>query len=131
IQREVTVGPESGSVVPIYSGLKPGERVVTVGSFLLSAESLKLNPGQSTSSDQRSAGLPQSDHRIGAQDAGPRGQGEPEIQTAKILLTKDGYKPSSITVRKNILVRLTFLRQVEVTCGTEISIPEYSIKREL
>ena len=138
IQREVTAGPESGSLVPIYSGLKPGERVVTVGSFLLSAESLKLNPGQSTpvgtpSSEQHSSGLPQSDHRDGAQtqDALPRGQGEPEIQAAKILLTKDGYKPASITVRKNILVRLTFLRQVEVTCGTEVSIPEYNIKREL
>jgi RND family efflux transporter MFP subunit len=132
IQREVTAGPESGSLVPIYSGLKPGERVVTVGSFLLSAESLKLNPGQSTSPEQRSSGS-QSDYRDGAQmqDAVRRGPGEPEIQTAKILLTKDGYKPASITVRKNILVRLTFLRQVEVTCGTEVSIPEYNIKREL
>src|SRR5438105_7878395 len=46
IQREVTVGPEANGLVPIYSGVSPGERVVTDGSFLLRAESLKLNPTQ-------------------------------------------------------------------------------------
>jgi len=36
--------------VPIYASLNAGERVVTEGSFLLRAESLKLNPGQLTAS---------------------------------------------------------------------------------
>lgn len=47
VQRDVTVGPESNGLVPIYSGVSAGERVVTEGSFLLRAESLKRNPAQS------------------------------------------------------------------------------------
>ncbi len=52
-QREVSAGSESNGVVPIYAGLNAGERVVTEGSFLLRAESLKLNPGQLTASATR------------------------------------------------------------------------------
>src|SRR5262249_3052008 len=46
IQREATVGPESGGRIPVYSGLTAGERVATDGSFLLRAESLKQKPDQ-------------------------------------------------------------------------------------
>jgi|SRR5215472_204690 len=46
-QRQVTAGPESNGLVPIYSGVSAGERVVTSGSFLLRAESLKQMPDQS------------------------------------------------------------------------------------
>ncbi|HEV8487661.1 MAG TPA: efflux RND transporter periplasmic adaptor subunit [Blastocatellia bacterium] len=130
IQREVTAGPETNDLVPIYSGLKDGERVVTVGSFLLSAESLKLNPTQSTGTNTQPSTQPRSGV-VPAQETSPRGPGEPAIQTARVVLSKDGYKPASITVRRDILVRLTFVRQIEETCGTEISIPEYNIKREL
>src|SRR5262249_47840307 len=54
-QREVSAGPESNGVVPIYAGLNAGERVVTEGSFLLRAESLKLNPAQLTAPPAQSA----------------------------------------------------------------------------
>jgi len=117
---------ETSGLVPIYTGLKAGERVVTVGSFLLSAESLKLNPSQGTRVDRPSIGqpAPEVSHPV-------REPAEPAAQNVKVMLTKDGYRPASITVRKNILVRLTLVRQVEVTCGTEIAIPEYNIKRDL
>ena len=46
VQRRVTVGPENNGVVPIYSGVGLGDRVVTDGSFLLRAESLKQKPQQ-------------------------------------------------------------------------------------
>jgi cobalt-zinc-cadmium efflux system membrane fusion protein len=46
VQREVVTGSEANGLVPIYSGVKAGERVVTEGSFLLRAESLKINPAQ-------------------------------------------------------------------------------------
>ena len=138
IQRDVMAGPETNGLVPIYSGVNAGERVVTVGSFLLSAESLKLNPAQSTPPGTRPSGQPASGlaephqrNTTPQQQAASREQNEPAIQAAKVSLTKDGYAPASVTVRRGIPVRLTFLRQVEVTCGTEISIPEYNIKREL
>jgi membrane fusion protein, heavy metal efflux system len=46
IQREVTLGPETNGLVAVYSGMSAGDRVVTEGSFLLRAESLKRNPAQ-------------------------------------------------------------------------------------
>jgi cobalt-zinc-cadmium efflux system membrane fusion protein len=46
VQRQVSAGPEVNGLVPIYSGVRAGERVVTEGSFLLRAESLKINPTQ-------------------------------------------------------------------------------------
>ena len=131
IQRDVTVGPETNGLVPIHHGLKAGERVVTVGSFLLSAESLKLNPTQSTAVSTSPTPRPAAGSAQPDQQSSTREQSDPAVQTAKVLLTRDGYKPASITIRKDILLRLTFVRQVEETCGTEISIPEYNIKRAL
>jgi RND family efflux transporter MFP subunit len=46
VQREVTIGPEANGQVPVYGGIAVGEQVATEGSFLLRAESLKLNPAQ-------------------------------------------------------------------------------------
>jgi multidrug efflux pump subunit AcrA (membrane-fusion protein) len=53
VQREVTVGPEFGGRVPVYKGISVGERVVTDGSFLLRAESLKQKPDQQDTSRAR------------------------------------------------------------------------------
>jgi cobalt-zinc-cadmium efflux system membrane fusion protein len=39
--REVTLGPEAEGRVEVLSGLQPGEKVATVGSFLLKSEWLK------------------------------------------------------------------------------------------
>jgi membrane fusion protein, heavy metal efflux system len=50
VQRQVNAGPESSGLVPVYSGVSPGERVVTDGSFLLRAESLKQKADQLDSS---------------------------------------------------------------------------------
>lgn len=129
IQRDVIARPETNGMVPIYNGVKAGERVATEGSFLLRAESLKLNPAQSTSSNTpqpmpqgKPAPTPQS---LDEQPAAPT------VQTVKVLLTKDGYKPTSVTVRKGTPVRLTFVRQVEQTCGTEVVIATLNIRREL
>lgn len=49
VQRNVIAGSESDGMISIYQGLNAGERVVTAGSFLLRAESLKQRPDQSTS----------------------------------------------------------------------------------
>jgi Cu(I)/Ag(I) efflux system membrane fusion protein len=41
--REVVLGPRSGAYFPVVSGLEPGMRVATAGSFLIDAET-RLNP---------------------------------------------------------------------------------------
>ena len=134
VQREVSVGPETNGLVTIYSGLNAGERVVTEGSFLLRAESLKLNPGQSTSSNIQPSQQPSEPrHSESAQTHPPLGERstETKLQSLNIAVTKDGFTRSSFTVRKNIPLRLTFVRKVEVTCATDVVIPDYDIKREL
>jgi membrane fusion protein, heavy metal efflux system len=47
LQRTIRTGAEADGRTIILDGLSPGDRVVTEGSFLLRAESLKRNPKQS------------------------------------------------------------------------------------
>jgi plastocyanin domain-containing protein len=56
---------------------------------------------------------------------------KPKAQTARVILTEQGYKPDSIRLRRGIPARVTFVRQAEGTCGTEIVLPEQGIKRAL
>ena len=134
VQREVSVGPETTGLVTIYSGLNPGERIVTEGSFLLRAESLKLNPAQSSSSNIQPAQQP-IEPRLTKPTQLQQPPGESRTvtkpQVVNVAVTKDGFTPSSFTVYKNTPVRLTFIRKVEVTCATDVVIPDYDIKREL
>ena len=42
-RRAVTVGPRSGDLVQIIEGVKPGERVVTKGAYLVRLASLSTS----------------------------------------------------------------------------------------
>jgi RND family efflux transporter MFP subunit len=133
VQREVSVGPEINGLVTIY-GVSAGERVVTDGSFLLRAESLKLSPGQSTSSNVQPAQQriePRRNESAQAQQPSVTSSPVAKVQAVNVTVTKDGFAPSSFTVHKNIPVRLTFVRKAEVTCATDVVIPDYDIKRDL
>ena len=123
IQREVSGGPESNGRVPIYAGLSAGESVVTDGSFLLRAESLKLNPSQATGAGLTSA-------RPARAEARPLAA-PPDVQSVTVMLTEQGYQPGKVRLRRGVPARVTFLRKVEATCGTELLIPDYQIKRDL
>ncbi len=122
VQREVSAGAEANGYVPVYSGLSTGERVVTEGSFLLRAESLKLNPAQM--SEARQAEQEHAGH-------GATATASPAVQAITITLNEQGYQPANVRLRAGVPARLTFVRKVEATCGTEVMLPEYNIKREL
>ncbi|MGH9769406.1 MAG: efflux RND transporter periplasmic adaptor subunit [Blastocatellia bacterium] len=133
-QREVSAGPESNGIMPIYAGLNNGERVVTEGSFLLRAESLKLNPSQLTDSKTLSAApavqqaqADQADTKLTQSSQSNQGR----TQSVIVTLSEKGYQPESFKLRKGVPARVTFVRKVEATCGNEIVIAEYNIKREL
>jgi multidrug efflux pump subunit AcrA (membrane-fusion protein) len=140
-QREVSAGPESDGHMMIYAGLKAGERVVTEGSFLLRAESLKLDPSQLTASKASSAALSQAATQPSAQEAqADKGGAKPSqsaqnsqelTQSVTVTLSEKGYLPESFKLRKGVPARVTFVRKVEATCGTEIVLAEFNIKREL
>lgn len=55
----------------------------------------------------------------------------PGTQTARVLITELGYSRTSIKLRRGVPVRLTFLRQTDKTCATEVVIPAYEITRSL
>jgi RND family efflux transporter MFP subunit len=121
-QRTVQTGAETNGLVPVYAGLNAGERVVTEGSFLLRAESLKLTPAQLNATAATPDSTPERS-RSAAQNPGE--------QTARVALTDKGYQPDSIRLRAGIPARLTFVREVEATCGTEIVLADYGIKKDL
>lgn len=130
-QRDVTAGPEINGLTPILSGLAAGDRVVTEGSFLLRAESLKLNPAQLSAATFASAKeSPSLEPHSPAMAATVKDNGT-KVQSVNVLLTDKGFEPASINLRKGQLTRLAFTRKVEVSCGTEVVIPDYNIKREL
>jgi plastocyanin domain-containing protein len=51
--------------------------------------------------------------------------------TATIVVGTNGYQPASVRLRHGVPARLTFIRNTEQTCGTEIVIPAYKVKRPL
>ncbi len=53
------------------------------------------------------------------------------VQTARILITETGYSRNTVKLRRGIPARLTFLRQTDATCATEIVIPAYGINQNL
>ena len=122
-QREVVVRPVDSSTVVISNGVVAGERVVTGGSFLLRAESLKIKPDQLSQSAASSQASPVESATM----TKPAGK----TQAVTIRLTEKGYEPASVTLREDMPVRLTFIRTVEETCGTEVAIPGFNIKRDL
>ena len=52
-------------------------------------------------------------------------------QTAKVLITKNGFEPNSLTLKVNVPAKVTFLRQTNDTCATSIAISEYKIKKDV
>ncbi len=45
VERTVKLGGPMGEVVQVLDGVKPGEKVVTDGSFFLRAEAARTRPG--------------------------------------------------------------------------------------
>lgn len=125
-QREVQAGPETNGVIPIYAGVRAGERVVTEGSFLLRAESLKLNPAQTQATPASSMAA-----MTAPTPAPTNSPGKTQVQAVTVELNEQGYRPASLSLRAGVPARVTFVRKVEATCGTEIVLPDYGIKREL
>jgi multidrug efflux pump subunit AcrA (membrane-fusion protein) len=140
-QREVSAGQESDGHMMIYAGLNVGERVVTEGSFLLRAESLKLDPSQLTASKTPSDVISQAAAQPSAQEAqADKGWAKPSqsaqnsqerTQSVTVTVGEKGYQPESFKLRKGVPARVTFVRKVDATCGTEIVLAEFNIKREL
>jgi multidrug efflux pump subunit AcrA (membrane-fusion protein) len=107
VEREVRLGDRSGDAVAVLGGVHPGDTIVAEGSFNVRAERDRLGP------------------RIVESDAAAG------VQTAKVLVTEEGYEPAKLTLRAGVLARLTFVRTSDKTCGTDVVFPAFGIKRPL
>jgi membrane fusion protein, heavy metal efflux system len=118
VEREVRLGQTSGEQVEVVSGVQPGDVVVTAGSFFVRAERerLGLRPAASTS---KASTVPESS------------SGKEAVQTAKVIVSEQGYEPAKVTLHAGTPARITFLRTTDKTCGTEVVFPSFNIKRAL
>jgi len=55
----------------------------------------------------------------------------PAVQRVTVALTEKGYEPTNLKLRRGVPARVTFIRKVSATCGTQIVITDYDIKRAL
>ena len=120
VEREVRLGQTSAEQVEVVSGVQPGDVVVTEGSFFVRAERerLGLRPAASTAN-------------ANATSASATGRNSETAQTAKVVVSEQGYEPARVTLRAGILARITFVRTTDKTCGTEVVFPSLNIKRTL
>jgi hypothetical protein len=121
IERQVRLGQSSGEQVEVVSGVQSGDVVVTEGSFFVRAERERLglrpaiNPANTTAT-------PASSSHARSNEA---------VQTAKVLVSEQGYEPATVTLRAGTPARVTFVRTTDKTCGTEVIFPSLNITRAL
>jgi hypothetical protein len=119
-EHEIRLGRPAGDRVEVLSGLKPGDVVVTEGSFFVRAERerLGLRP-------QSAAGEPRphqtSDSKSIAEKTEPQ----------RITVSAQAFEPSRLTLRAGVPARVTFVRTSDKTCATEVAFPSLKIKRPL
>ena len=120
VEREVRLGQTSGEQVEVVSGVQPGDVVVTQGSFFVRAERerLGLRPTAATATGN-------------ARSAVADGPSSEVPQTAKVIVSEQGYEPRTVTLRAGAPARITFVRTTDKTCGTEVVFPSLNIKRAL
>ena len=94
---------------------------MTEGSFFVRAERERLGLRPAASTATASA--------LSAPLAAGRGGGT--IQTAKVVVSQQGYEPAKVTLRAGTPARITFVRTAEKTCGTEVVFPALNITRAL
>lgn len=121
IEREVRLGAASGEQVEVVSGVRPGDAVVTEGSFFVRAERERLGLRPS------SAVTPQMPRR---EQPGPDTAARAS-QDVRILVNERAYEPATVTLRAGVPARLTFVRTTDQTCGTEVVFPSLNIRRPL
>src|SRR5215475_8382957 len=139
VKREL---PLNKSVVVEFTPDKAGEYVFTCGMNMLRGKIVVLGKEDSPAAVSGEA-KPQVEDQVRKDDAPvdvteakPRAETrtrseKPKAQTARVIVTEQGYKPDSIRLLRGIPARVTFVRQAEGTCGTEIVLPAQRIKRAL
>jgi hypothetical protein len=121
-EREVRLAESSGDQVEVVSGVKPGDEIVSKGSFFVRAERERLGLGSAPGSSTAAV--------TGRSESAESARG-PAVQSARITVGDQGYGPSRVTLRGGLPARLTFVRTSDKTCGTAVVFPSLKLRREL
>jgi cobalt-zinc-cadmium efflux system membrane fusion protein len=120
VEREVRLGQTSGEQVEVVSGVQAGDVVVTEGSFFVRAERERLGSRSATAAVN-----------MNRTSTSSNGRSTAAAQTAKVIVSEQGFEPARVTLRAGTPARITFLRTTEKTCGTEVVFPSLNVKRAL
>jgi RND family efflux transporter MFP subunit len=120
-EREVRLGQSFGEQVEVVSGVQPGDLIVTEGSFFVRAERERLGLRPPAAG----AAVPSAGRPTRSADAGVK------TQEARVIVGEQGYEPSTLNLRAGIPARITFVRNTDKTCGTEVVFPSLKIKQAL
>ena len=131
----IETGMSDGMNTEIVSGLKEGQRVVLNG-----ADYLKSGDTVSATNDVSSTKIGTADSKketgmanmpgmtvSPAKPASPIGG----ASVATVEVSSKGFTPDSVTLKAGVPARLTFIRKDAQNCGTEITMPEYGIRKPL
>ena len=55
----------------------------------------------------------------------------PRVQKFTVKITERGFEPVSLTLRRGVQARITFLRTTDQTCAKEIVLRDFGIRRDL
>ena len=122
VEREVRLGQVSDDRVEVVSGVRPGDLVVSQGSFFVRAERerLGLRPSAPAKAASPAAAIGRT-----PESAAPPTPG------VRIVVGEKGFDPARVSVRAGVPVKVTFVRTTDKTCATEILIPSLKIRRAL
>ena len=56
---------------------------------------------------------------------------KPRIKKFTVKITERGFEPETLTLRRGVRARITFLRTTDQTCAKEVVLRDFGIKREL
>lgn len=119
IEREVQLGETAGASVQVLAGLKPDDVVASKGTFFIRAERERIAPHAASMPPPVAKGTAAAPEKTSRQ------------QAIRIDVTEKGFEPPSVTVKRGIAARLTFVRRTDNTCATAVTVPGYGITREL
>jgi hypothetical protein len=114
VEHSIVIGPSSGQLAEVLTGIAETDEVVVDGSFTLRAERdrLGLPPPEIVSTP------------VPAAISAP-------AQKVAIAVTKDGFMPATIEARADEPIELLFTRQTDDTCAKEVDVPSLKVRKAL
>jgi len=134
----VQLGGTNGDSTQVVGGLRDGDRVITQGfENLKNGDAVNPNGVNSTQAPANASmgkmpGMNMTDASSSTRNpVASAASANPNLQTARVLVSDKGYEPPSLSLKKGVAAQITFLRTSSTTCGTEVLFPALKIDKKL